>query len=310
MLTGRGSVPFFGSRSRGERDVVRVVPAAARHVAGIRKIVARDPIRAVHTGAQLASAPRRLSPRLWALVEGERIVGALQNSRGFSWVLAEDARQDPRLLAALAAFIGNRAGITDIVVGVEEQVLTVVDGLRIRGVEPVEIRHQEMMAIWGSPRAVEAYPGYRVRKAGPADVPWLLEAHAAMCREDLGVDQVARNRAGYEVYFHDLVAHGRSIIGEDLEGRAFKAEVALRSGEAWLVEGVYTVPRARGRGYAKFAMADIAADARRSGHLTCLYVHRRNAPALAVYRAIGFETISPWLTVLTDRDRRGRPRQI
>jgi predicted GNAT family acetyltransferase len=268
----------------------------------LRRIVDAEPARHVHTAATLHTARRR-SQRLLALVEGDRVLGALHSLRGFAWALERERREDPAVLGALADLIGARAASPEVVVGPTAEIERVVETLELRGLRPLELRQQVMMAFSDPRGSVPAarQTSLRMRPAGLRDVPWLLEAHAAMCREDLGVDQVARNRSGYERYFQELVSGKRAWIGEDEAGPVFKAEVAVVSRDAWLVEGVYTVDRARGRGHAKAGMIDLCGRAAGQGRLTCLYVHVVNEPALAVYRRVGFQPVCPWTTALLRR---------
>ena len=295
---------MFKGRSRGRGRGLQLVPAGSAHSAALRKIVASDPVRHVHTGARMAAARRSSSTRLWALVDEGRTVGALLSSRGFSWALEPTLRSDERIFSRFASFISARAASPEIVVGPQDEVEAVVDGLRLRGLEPLEMREQVMMAATAlRPEEGMLPAGFRLRSANPRDMPWLLETHAAMCREDLGVDQVAKNRVGYERYFLDLIAGDQVTVGEDAGVRVYKSEVALKSPQAWLVEGVYTLPEARGRGFARAAMAAVAEAAATQSKLACLYVHLSNVPAINVYRRVGFQDVSPWTTALLSRER-------
>lgn len=295
---------MFKSRARGRGRGLQLVPAAGAHSAALRKIVASDPVRHVHTGARMGVARRSASTRLWALVDEGRTIGALLSSRGFAWALEATRRLDERVFSRLASFISARAASPEIVVGPRDEVEAVVDGLRLRGLEALEMREQVMMAASALRPEEGVLPaGFRLRSAHPRDLPWLLETHAAMCREDLGVDQVAKNRVGYERYFLDLIAGDQVLIGEDAGERVYKSEIALKSPQAWLIEGVYTLPAARGRGFARAAMASVAEAAASQDKLACLYVHLANEPALSVYRRVGFQEVSPWTTALLSRGR-------
>ena len=293
---------MFRGRARGRERGLKLVPAGGAHSAALRKIVAADPIRHVHTGARMGLARRGTSTRLWAIQDGARIIGALLSSRGFAWALEPSRRADEQVFSRLSSFIAARAATPEIVVGPQEEVEAVVDGLRLRGLEPVETREQIMMAATALRPEEGVMPaGFRLRSATPRDLPWLLDAHAAMCREDLGVDQVAKNRVGYERYFLDLIAADQVVIGEDAGERVYKSEVALKSPQAWLIEGVYTFPAARGRGFARAAMAAVAEDAAGQDRLACLYVHLANDAALNVYRRVGFQDVCPWTTALLSK---------
>ena len=71
----------------------------------------------------------------------------------------------------------------------------------------------------------------------------------------------------------------------------------LRLPEVWAIGDVYTREEYRGRGYAKAATSAITADALRAGAIALLHVAEDNAPALRVYRALGYREVrrKPWV---------------
>lgn len=311
LRRGRPAVgPTPGERPATEppRVPLRSIEAESRHLRRARQIVAADPVRNVHVGAMLPSATGESTRGVgqWALLDGPRTIGLVQQFRGVCWAVESSRRADPRLPGALAEIVGRNVRFSEVLFGPEDEVRAVIDHCRSRGLDLVELRRQEMMACAAPSRDLLPEPGsdFNIRLAVRRDLTWLMEAHAAMCREDLGVDQVARNPDGYARYFEDLLRRRRIFLGETGGQPVFKAEVALESREAWLIEGVYTQPSERGRGRATRAMAALADLAHARGRIACLYVHRRNEGAIRVYRHVGFRTVAPWATAIVTRDGR------
>ncbi len=276
-------------------------------------IVESSPIENVHVGAYLWTFDGGGGPgeRVKGLRRAGRLVALVQSCRGVSWAMRPELRADPELPLAVARHIASIAQGEEVFFGPEPEARRVLDALRPRGLYPTELRHQEMMAapeLFGA-RLPRVDGAFRLRPARPDDLAWLLATHSAMCLEDLGIDQVARHRAGYERYFRMLVDERRVYVGE-LEGvRVFKAETPIESVGARMIEGVYTDPEARGRGLASYAMARLQRRAARDGLRACLYVHKRNEGARRLYRNLGFRVVCPWLTVLVGAER-GRPAEI
>ncbi len=65
----------------------------------------------------------------------------------------------------------------------------------------------------------------------------------------------------------------------------------IRMPEVWIVGDVFTVPEARGRGYAKIATSAITRDAISSGAVAMLHVSSTNSSAMKVYMALGYRPI-------------------
>jgi len=302
---------FVRSRpgTRGAATGLEIVPAAADLYPAARAIVAAAPILHVHIGARLRQGGAgRGTPELWALLDGEVPAAFVQRGRGVAWAIDVPRKGDERVTTALGHFVASSPMSHEILFGPEDEVARILDAARKYGRKLVEIRRQQMMATTGPPAPDKpvAVRGFAMRASLRPDLPWLLDTHAAMCREDLGVDQVGRNRSAYESYFSGLIKRGRSYVIEVQGRRVGKAEVPLTSDHAWLVEGVFTVPELRGQGLATRMMAELVAAAWADHRATCLYVHRRNKRAVAVYERVGFQTISPWTTAVAGPDD-GRP---
>jgi len=285
---------------------LRTALAELRHFRQARQFVVAAPIVHVHVGAALPSTTgERIAGALhWAVLDGPKTVAVVQQHRGVCWAVDPRRRDDPRIVAAVGELAARQVRFSDTIFGPEHEVAAVAEVCRRAGVETVELRPQEMMACPAPRPLAAAAGGFVLRSAARRDMDWLLAAHGAMCLEDLGVDQVSRNPEGYAHYFEGLARLRRIVVGE-MGGRpVFKAEIALESREAWLIEGVYTWPSARGRGCASRAMLWLAEMARRCGRVACLYVNQCNDGAIRVYRRVGFETVSPWATALLMRNGR------
>ncbi len=285
---------------------LRLVPAERAHREAARAVVAAFPAAHVHVGALLAD-PVEPEQETWALLDGALLAGIVIRWRGTAWALEAGYADDPRVPAALARLVAQAAWPQEVLFGPEAMVERVAKCCEPHGAHLVEIRRQQMMlcreAVAPPVRALDT--PFRVRRALPDELGWLLATHAAMCREDLGVDQVARNATGYERYFTELVRRGRAFVGEFGGERVVKAEVPLVSEQCWLIEGVYTAERRRGLGLATRLMIELDALARGEGRLPSLYVHRRNRRATEIYRRCGYEIVSDWATAVVGRERRG-----
>ncbi len=72
----------------------------------------------------------------------------------------------------------------------------------------------------------------------------------------------------------------------------------VEGNDAGLIGGVYTLPEARGRGYAAACTAALSMDLQQDGKLPCLFYE--NPIAGRVYRRLGFEEAGPWAVLYLD----------
>lgn len=301
MLSPRHS-ESLRSRERAQPTRRLWVAPADRGVRNeIEAVVESAPVTHVHVGAYLGERELR-GANLWMIHDGVRVVGAIQRVRGISWAIDPEWASQSALIASIGSFIARWSGPQEIVFGPEDQVARILAELPSYGLGPAEIRQQSLLRCELVQSVGRIDPAMTLRTATTADLDWLLASHAAMCREDLGVDQVARYPEAYRLHFADLISRQLSFVGELNGVPVFKVECPVISREAWLFEGVYTEPQARSRGIATQAMTQLTHDVIQRGFLACLYVHRRNLGALRLYGRIGYREVTPWTTALISRD--------
>jgi ribosomal protein S18 acetylase RimI-like enzyme len=132
-----------------------------------------------------------------------------------------------------------------------------------------------------------------LRPARLGDLGLLVPASAAAFREEVGIDAYRRDPALFEWRTRAQIEQGRSWLWEENGRILFKAEASAWTERAVQLQQVWVEPELRGRGYAKRGLADLCRVLLARTPIVCLFVRPENAPALALYDAIGMRrTIS------------------
>ena len=140
--------------------------------------------------------------------------------------------------------------------------------------------------------------GTGLRPALPADLERLLPACAAAHELELGIDPLARDSDGFRWRTLAQIDEGRSWLWLEDDVVLFKAECSAWTPNAVQVSQVWTDPAARGQGYAKRGMRDLCRLLLASTPVVTLFVRRDNAPAIALYDAIGMRRVLEYRSVL------------
>jgi predicted GNAT family acetyltransferase len=161
--------------------------------------------------------------------------------------------------------------------------------LRLRIDPPTVVRLNQ--PIYAIKRRLE-YPDLtESRYSTLRDLEALVPACAAMHREEVGIDPLDRDAAGYRERIRELVERKRSVI-RVAEGRiGAKCEFSAVTDDAVQLMGVWTNPQFRRRGYAKEMLREVCGHLFRKGKTVTLFVNDFNAPAIALYEGLGFQRI-------------------
>ncbi|HEX2123662.1 MAG TPA: GNAT family N-acetyltransferase [Thermoanaerobaculia bacterium] len=123
------------------------------------------------------------------------------------------------------------------------------------------------------------------------DLEKLVPACAQMHKEEVGIDPLERDAAGYRERIRELVEKQRSVI-RVVGGRiATKCEYSAVTKDAAQLMGVWTDPRDRRRGLARELLREVCGHLFRRGKTVTLFVNDFNRPAVALYEDLGFQRI-------------------
>ena len=201
-------------------------------------------------------------------------------------VAAEFARHIRQYLRGAIPFTGQA-----------DQVLMLWEALRGYWPTPREIRQsQPLLALQERPLVAM---DREVRYSRFTDLDALFPACVEMFTEEVGISPIAHGVAPYRTRVQDLVAQRHSFIRMHGNEVMFKTEVGAISAGVAQIQGVWMNPKFRGQGLAAPALAavvnrvmdDIAPS-------VSLYVNDYNERALKTYRAIGFEQVDTFASIL------------
>lgn len=244
-----------------------------------------------HYGANLPA----LEGRAVVLLDtGGRVLGAADCGRNlvFDLVEATDHRTLKRLVEEAARIERGRHAL----VGRRELIGRFVELYRRGGARVLTVRDQILYAVGREQLRGESDSSVRPARSGELDL--VLRAHAAMCLEDLGHDQVADNPEGYRRYFRQLIDQHRVWVVVAGRHLVFKAESGVESKAGAQVEGVYTDPGFRRRAFARGGLVRVCRDLLARVPRVTLYVNEHNRAAIALYEGMGFRKVCDWRTVV------------
>jgi predicted GNAT family acetyltransferase len=123
------------------------------------------------------------------------------------------------------------------------------------------------------------------------DLDQLVPACAAMHKEEVGIDPMQRDAAGYRERVRELVEKRRSVILVSNNRIAAKCEYSAVTNDAVQLMGVWTDPRHRRRGFCRELLREVCGHLFRRGKVITLFVNDFNQPAIALYESLGFQRI-------------------
>jgi len=123
------------------------------------------------------------------------------------------------------------------------------------------------------------------------DLDPLVPACAAMHKEEVGIDPLERDSAGYRERVRELIERKRSVILLSHGRIAAKCEYSAITSDAVQLMGVWTAPDLRRRGFSRILLREVCGHLARKGKTVTLFVNDFNQPAVSLYEALGFQRI-------------------
>ena len=133
-----------------------------------------------------------------------------------------------------------------------------------------------------------------LRPARREDYALVHETGAALRAEELLEDPRDIDPIAYARRAEEDCRDGHTHVWRDARGLVFRASISARTADAAQISGVYTTPALRNQGIARRALAEICTRLLERSDDCCLFVNAINAPAIALYRRLGFVERAPW----------------
>lgn len=154
---------------------------------------------------------------------------------------------------------------------------------------------QPLYALW--PHALERIDDVGVRLARLEETTLISDHSANMIEGELGYDP-RDQRASFVASVRRAIELGWWWVWVvDGEVR-FQCNIGARTPATAQIQGVWTPPKLRGKGYATRALAAIARRLLADCPTVSLYVNDFNAPAIALYERLGFTHVGELATYL------------
>lgn len=136
-----------------------------------------------------------------------------------------------------------------------------------------------------------------VRVAGVADLEPLVFAARESLREESRPDPFSGDVRGFRRWVRGRVSRARLV--EHGDRAVFVGYADVRRPEGWLLQGIYTWPEVRQRGFAALGTSDLCREAFAAGadHVQ-LAVVDGNDPARRLYEGLGFKPFGRLRTIL------------
>lgn len=131
-----------------------------------------------------------------------------------------------------------------------------------------------------------------LRPARVSEIEEVVEAHARACLEVHGQDKAALDPVGFRQRTLERVEAGRVWIARDARGVVFKVDVVVTTRDAFYLEGIWTRPDMRGRGFSTRIFKLLCHKLLRLRPAICLFADAEDVRAMGFYQGVGFRVAS------------------
>jgi uncharacterized protein len=137
-----------------------------------------------------------------------------------------------------------------------------------------------------------------LREATLDDVELLLPACAATHHEELGIDPLQRDAAGFERRTIAQIEERRSWLWAEDGTILFKAEASAWTPQAVQLQQVWVDPAVRRQGHGKRGLADLCRLLFEQTPTVTLFVRPENEPAIRLYESIAMRRVGSYRSLL------------
>ena len=141
-------------------------------------------------------------------------------------------------------------------------------------------------------------PQTGLRAATSDDIELLLPACAATHHEELGIDPLQRDAAGFRRRTITQIEEGRSWLWAEDGTILFKAEASAWTPQAVQLQQVWVDPQVRRQGHGKRGLADLCRLLLEQTPSVTLFVRPENESAIRLYEAIGMRRVGSYRSLL------------
>jgi uncharacterized protein len=137
-----------------------------------------------------------------------------------------------------------------------------------------------------------------LREATLDDVDLLLPACAATHHEELGIDPLQRDAAGFRRRTVTQIEEGRSWLWVEDGTILFKAEASAWTPQAVQLQQVWVDPEVRKQGHGKRGLRDLCRLLLEKTPTVTLFVRPENEAAIRLYESIGMRRVGSYRSLL------------
>lgn len=163
------------------------------------------------------------------------------------------------------------------------------------GQEP-RVLCRELMFEQRQPVA-SAEPVRELRLATPADLSLVMPLQAEMAFQESGVNPLEIDPHGFERRCARRIEQGRVWVWVEGGRVIFKADVISATPQVFYLEGIYTHPDERSKGYGLRCLSQLGHILLKQTGALCLLVNERNIDAQRFYRQAGYRLRSSYDTI-------------
>lgn len=268
---------------------MRVEPIAPSTRGAALEYLAHAPYLNVFISHVLLHDSAQARTRVAVATDASGIRGVVYSGRQL--VIAADAEA----IEPIAARVARER--ERMIVGPRETVHALWELIRAHRGEPRLIRDRQLvMAI--DPNRLQPYePRVPVRQAHIGEAAAVTNASAEMIRHELNYDP-RRGSYDFAAGVRQMIDRGLWWVGVANGRLCFFCNVGPWCDRTAQLQGIWTPPELRGRGLATASLAAICERLFTASPTLSLYVNDFNAPAIALYRRVGFEHVGDFQTIL------------